>query len=90
MFLLSEYTTFADIEITDRGYRRLSLLGYMFGENKSSKTFDSVGGEQSYWRCTGGSKNQHNKRIRCNAHVRTRVIQGYEMIRNTTSVIHNH
>lgn len=83
--LLSEYTTFANIEITETGFRRLFLHGYMFGEAKSKRNDSKI-----RWRCTGGWKNEHNKRVRCNAQLITCVLNGYEMIKSVQHIMHQH
>lgn len=43
----------------------------MFGESKSTSS-----GSKLRWRCTGGWKNESNKRVRCNAQLVTKVLNG--------------
>lgn len=83
--VFTEFNTFAKIEKTSRGYRRLFLDGYSYGE--AYKHPDRI-----TWRCTGTHNiiDSHKKsRQRCNALLVTEIINGYEMIKNT-KVVHNH
>lgn len=78
--LFLEYTTFADVQIDLRGYRRLILDGYRFGEHHKNLNHDSVS-----WRCTAAIPQGG----RCTARLKTKMIHGYEMIKSTR-VHHQH
>lgn len=63
-----DYSTFANIQITKNGYRRLIVDGYMFGEARFNTSKSNI-----RWRCT------HNgltgtKRVRCNCYISTKVV----------------
>lgn len=73
-----EYTTFADIKLSSQGYRRLHLDGSNFGAIDQKSNGDAV------WRCTKNYRlKQGNKRLKCNARLHTKLINGYEMIYST-------
>lgn len=76
----SEYTTFAHVTIDHRGYRRLLHNGFRFGIHYQH----SVNNEIS-WRCTRAVKPGG----RCSARVRTRLVNGYEMLK-CDNVKHDH
>lgn len=80
--IISEYTTYAKIEVTKNGYRRLILNGYRYGETK-------VSDRSVYWRCTANLRDEMGKSKRCITHVVTEVRNGYEMIRKS-NVKHKH
>lgn len=82
MYLITEFTTYAKIDITKSGYRHLRLHGYTYGETK-------VGERSVYWRCTANLKDENGKSKRCVTHVVTEVRNGYEMIRKA-NVKHKH
>lgn len=71
--LISEYSTYAKIEITKNGYRHLSLKGYTYGETK-------VSDRSVYWRCTANLKDATGKSKRCVTHVVTEVRNGWFLI----------
>lgn len=71
--------------MTNTGFRRLIYDGYMFGESKCNTSDSKI-----RWRCTGGWKNEYNKRVRCNAQLVTKILNGYEMIKNIKHVMHPH
>lgn len=77
---ISENTTFAEVSVDIRGYRRLFLDGHRFGMH-----YQHVN-EDTSWRCTSV---MNNRTTRCDARIRTRVINGYEMIKNV-DVKHGH
>lgn len=82
-FYISEYSTYAHIEITKNGYRHLLLDGYTFGELK-------VTDQSVHWRCTSNIRDPiKNKFKRCITHVTTRILNGYEMVKNA-HVVHTH
>lgn len=74
-FLLPEYSTFAKIDVGSRGRLRIRCGGYTYGQ---------LANNRFVWRCTA-----NKNRKRCSARIRTRIIEGYEMIR-TTKCSHNH
>lgn len=80
--IFSEYTTYAQIEITKNGYRHLIQDGYRYGETK-------VTDRCVYWRCTANIRDGVNKSKRCVAQVTTKIQNGYEMIK-TTKIVHSH
>lgn len=63
---ISEFTSYAKIEITKNGYRHLKLNGYTYGETK-------VTDRNVYWRCTANIRDNMNKSKRCVTHVVTEV-----------------
>lgn len=73
---ISEYTTYAKIEITKSGYRHLIQDGYKYGETK-------VTDQYVHWRCTANIRDDQNKSKRCVAVITTKIRNGYEMIRST-------
>lgn len=77
-----EYTTFADIcGIAKGGKRQMILNGHKFSEHFQLKSGDLS------WRCTKHTSD--GNRTNCGARVRTKVIDGYEMIKNP-HVVHKH
>lgn len=79
---ISEYTTYARITITKNGYRHLIHNDYRFGETK-------VTGHSVFWRCTANIRDHNNKSKRCATQLTTKIVNGYEMIRNAF-VCHMH
>lgn len=77
--------TFANIQTATNGFRRLFLKGFLFGQSKSNANSSII-----RWRCTGGWRNEHNKRVRCNAQVVTKILNGYEMIKSVENIVHQH
>lgn len=75
--LISEYTTYAQIEITKNGYRHLLHDNYRFGETK-------VTDHCVFWRCTANIRDplNSNRSKRCVTQLTTKIVNGYEMIRN--------
>lgn len=72
------FTAFADINIDSNGFRRLIYGGHRFGHRKlyDDKT-------QVIWNCTSNYHDPSSgKWKRCNAKVRTCLIDGYEMVEN--------
>lgn len=69
--------------MTNRGFRRLVLDGYAFGEMKVYKGSTS-------WRCTANLRDERNKSKRCSVSLMTKVINGYEMIRTVPRLAHEH
>lgn len=92
-FSSSDYTTFADIYRASNGFRRLVLDGYRYGELGIGHTYDANTCEKiflQYWRCTANVYDQKTKKYkRCLVRLKTRVIDGYEMIEKT-NVLHEH
>lgn len=80
--IFTEYTHHARIEIAKNGYRHLFLNGYTFGETK-------VQSEHISWRCTANIFDINRKSKRCATQITTKVLNGYEMIRNPY-VKHSH
>lgn len=80
---ISAYTTFADIYPAPNGFRRLILNGYRFGERgTSSGGFDPI--PNQFWQCTANIRDiKTGKLKRCPVRIRTKVIDGYEMIYDT-------
>lgn len=74
--ILSVYATFADISLAPNGFRRLVLNGFRFGERGASS------GVQ-FWQCTANTRDiETGKSRRCPARIKTKIILGYEMIRD--------
>lgn len=85
--LFSDYATFADIYIASNGFRRLVLHGHRFGE-RGSNANRSVG--IHCWQCTANMRDKvTGKMRRCTIRLKTKVIDGYEMIQNI-DVKHKH
>lgn len=75
---------FAYISENERGFRHLHYKSYRFGVRNSYK-------DETVWRCTAVSTLTNANILsnnRCNAKVSTRIINGYEMIRNDANPIH--
>lgn len=77
-FILA-YTTFAEVIIDHRGYRRLICNGFRFGIHYQHKN------KEISWRCTTATKHSG----RCCARLKTKLINGYEMIKSV-NVNHEH
>lgn len=81
-----EYTTFAEVEINKRGYRRLlQANGFSFGVHIQR-------GDEIRWRCTQKIRKMGQSKgppVACRACLRTKMINGYEMIKNP-NVKHDH
>lgn len=79
-----DYSTHAEIHV-ERGFRRLVCNGYRFAEYyKYLKT------EVVLWKCTKTVYDRKSgKRKPCIARIRTKIINGYEMIENPNAN-HNH
>lgn len=61
------------------------LDGRKFGETK--RGLDGI----IHWRCTANGFNEHlGRSTRCNVRLRTKLINGYEMLENTIMKEHNH
>lgn len=77
--------TFAIVTVDQRGFRRLIHEGFRFGMHYQHAN------DEISWRCTTRVKNRNG---RCGARIRTRVINGYEMITfskgQNTNVEHDH
>lgn len=87
--MISAFVTFADIYPAPNGFRRLILNGYRFGERGSSS---GIRGKEptQLWQCTANKRDQETGKMkRCPVRIRTKVIDGYEMIRNA-DVTHYH
>lgn len=67
-----EFTTFANITESARGFPRLISDGYHFGLPK----MNHINKETIVWQCTGSDAN----RKRCTASVVTKTIDGYAMM----------
>lgn len=79
-----EYTTFAEVIIDHRGFRRLMHSdGFAYGVHHEYK--DGA----TRWRCTLGRVKGTGKRLGCRGSLRTKKINGYEMIKDP-HVIHDH
>lgn len=85
-FFVAEFSLYADIRITNKGYRRLTYGHHQFGE-VSRLAKDIV-----IWRCTAnGLKDVLGKRKRCNFRIRTKIVNGYEMLsRISVAQAHEH
>lgn len=69
--------------ITSRGYRRLMHNGFRFGIHVQN-------GDEIRWRCTKSRRDKiTGHRTNCYATIRTKLINGYEMYKDT-NVIHDH
>lgn len=73
--LFSDYTEFANIKLSERGYPRLIHNGYSYGVNGKTTTHTN-------WQCTRCEPNDgiSKRQKRCIASIQTKVIDGYEMI----------
>lgn len=87
LHIILDFITFAQIEITKRGFRRLYLDGYSFGES-SRQTEGFL--NRVHWRCTNSFVNSLNKRQRCKTYLTTELINGYEMIKSKKNNVHHH
>lgn len=84
------YSTFADIYLAPNGFRRLILNGYRFGERGECYYDEPDPIPGSVWRCTSNIFNKETgKKRKCTVRVHTKVIDGYEMIRNAM-LTHHH
>lgn len=87
------YTTIANIYRVKSGYRRLILDGHRFGELNTIVTYEANSPAEQFinnWRCTANVYNQKMKKHkRCTVRLKTKVIDGYEMIEKI-NVIHDH
>lgn len=72
----TEFTIFALIKSTDRGFQHLIYDGYRFGIRKINGIKTSKYGITT-WRCTS---KKENSSARCNGKVYTKIIKGYEML----------
>lgn len=78
-----DYTTYADVVIDNRGYRRLLYNGFRFGIH-----YDKKG--ETTWRCTTYVyKKGTGKRTGCRARIKSKMVNGYEMIKDP-NVQHDH
>lgn len=69
-----EYKEYAITSINKRGHHILICpLGYKYGMHVSSY-------KGTWWRCNTGTRHQNGKTKRCQIRIRTRMIDGYEMI----------
>lgn len=82
LFIAGEYSTYAKIDITKNGYRHLELNGFTFGETKVTDRY-------IHWRCTANIRDHLNKSKRCATQVKTKIRNGYEMIRSI-DIKHSH
>lgn len=81
----SDFKTYADIRIDERGSRRLLYGGYRFGQ-----VYEYKGVGDIRWKCTSNYIDSNSGQRRgCRAFVRTKMIDGYEMIQNIR-VKHDH
>lgn len=71
--MFSEFSIFANIETTARGFKRINYGGYSYGW-MSTRNEHKL---RQYWSCTGSNSN----RKRCIARVETEYIDGYTMMR---------
>lgn len=80
----ADYATFAEVSVDDKGFRRLLCNGYRFGQYYKYSKSDVC------WKCT---TNVHDpitgKRRACSARIRTKLLNGYEMIKNA-NIEHDH
>lgn len=86
LFLLlfsADYSVFAEIYVTKRGFRRLVYNGEQFGELNN-------GPHTTRWRCVSQIINKITKKCgKCKAHLTTKVINGYEMIKDPNEAEHS-
>lgn len=76
-FISGEFTIFADITETDKGYPRLQFDGYTFGRRtRQGKALIEKCYDDCLWVCT-----RNFNRKRCCARVETKTIDGYVMMR---------
>lgn len=81
--LHSEYTEYAQIESTEKGHRLLWVNGHKFGYYYQSSN-------DATWKCTRrGIVGLDGVKKRCNARMKTKTINGYEMIQSSKCV-HDH
>lgn len=79
----TEYLTYAEIYVTKRGFRRLVYNGEQFGESRAGPN------NITKWRCVSQIINKISKKSgKCKAHLQTKVIKGYEMIRDPNEAKH--
>lgn len=83
MLFFTEYSIFADIYVTKRGFRRLVYNGEHFGESRAGPN------NVSRWRCVAQIINKISKKCgKCKAHLQTKLINGYEMIKDPNEAEH--
>lgn len=83
--MLTEFTTFANICTSKRGFKQLVLYENTFG------AIDQARNGTTIWRCTQPIINATTKKPgRCKARLRTKIIDGYEMIKNPLEPSHSH
>lgn len=84
-FFFAEYLTFADIRVDEKGLKSLTCNGHTFGEY-----YINLETQDAFWACTEIIFDPIlMKKRSCRACLKTKIVQGYEMIR-TTRVRHDH
>lgn len=74
----SEYGTFAEVKLDDNGIRQLISNG-----NKFIEYYIDLRSQETFWSCTTPTYNSiTKKKTPCRACIKTKLIDGYEMIRN--------
>lgn len=77
MLFSTGFSHFAYIKSDERGFRHIIFEGYKFGYRSENAT------GSTYWRCTSQIK---KTKIRCNASVSTKVLNGYEMLKKENHI----
>lgn len=76
LILFADYTAYANIIIDEKGFRRLLCNGYRYGHYYVST-------DEVCWKCTSNILDtKTGKRRPCSARIKTKLIDGYEMIKN--------
>ena len=78
-----EFSTFANVINDLRGFKRLLHRGFRYGIHYQNAKDPFIS-----WRCTS-KKKEGDTTKRCPARIQTRLINGYEMIKNV-NVKHDH
>lgn len=80
-----EYTEYAQIEMSDKGHRRLWLNGHKFGSGEYHRSSN-----ETVWKCTRtGILGIDGVKKRCKARMKSKNIRGYEMVKSS-SCVHDH
>lgn len=83
--IFTDYTTYANINIDEKGFRRLLCNGYRYGQYYKYSVTDDV-----CWKCTTNVLDPiTGKRRPCSARIRTKMFNGFEMVKNPNTK-HDH
>lgn len=72
---VADFTVFAKISTDHTGFRRLYHGGYRYGHRRSEENKTII-----KWECTGTYHDSKGKSKRCTVFIRTKLIDGYEML----------